>query len=211
MIDDSQASAKPTGYEDLLGDFGPQLFDGYCSEPIGWGFKVTSWVGEERWAELHKLGSVECLNWEPPARGEYALITKWLTPDEALQKYGEIREFDIGPNGGFRSVTYGDKEFIWHGVKPIFLENIRWDWSSWQRVEEPGCPQGKYWAERRQKCFKDNDGKDLGKSITYIKLRCKKGDFKLSSIDIIPLDICDRCQVVSSLNIYRPPTSALPT
>lgn len=197
MIDDLKASVKPAEFEDVLGDFGPQLFDGYCAEPIGWGFKVTSWVGEERWAELQKQGSLECLNWKPPAHGEYALITKWLTPDDALQKYGEVTDFDIGPNGGFRSVTYGDKKFLWQGVRPSFLSNVRWDWSSWQRVEEPKCPQDKNWAECRKKTFKDNEGNDIGRSIDYMKLRCEKGEFKLGSDDEIrPRELCEDCPLL---------------
>jgi len=35
-----------------------------------------------------------------------------LTRNEAIEKYGEITDMKIGPRGGHRSVTYGDKMFL---------------------------------------------------------------------------------------------------
>jgi hypothetical protein len=31
----------PVGFEDALSPFGPCIFDGYCGEPIAWGYKIT--------------------------------------------------------------------------------------------------------------------------------------------------------------------------
>jgi hypothetical protein len=67
-------NVKPAGFEDVLGDFGPQLYDQGCDEPVAWGFEITSYLGRERWEELKKLGPVEYGGWNSGAGcGEYAL------------------------------------------------------------------------------------------------------------------------------------------
>ena len=44
----------------------------------------------------------------------------WLigTGDNAIKKYGKITNEELGPRGGFRSVTFGDKKFISRKVAP---------------------------------------------------------------------------------------------
>jgi hypothetical protein len=95
----------PKEFEDCLGPFGPQLFDGWCGEPIGWGFKITKHVGEERWGKLGEHGSLEC------AYPSWFLITKKLTREEAIEKYGPVTDEELGPRGGWKNVTFGEKKF----------------------------------------------------------------------------------------------------
>lgn len=103
----------PVGFEDALGDFGPQLYDGYCGEPIAWGFPITKYLGTERWEELKQLGAVEYGSWDSHAgRGRYYFITRWLTREEAEQTYGPVTEEEYGPQGGWKSVVFGDKRFL---------------------------------------------------------------------------------------------------
>jgi|SRR3972149_7120566 len=96
---------KPKGYEYCLGEYGPQLFDALCGEPVMWGFEITRRVGDEVWKELSGLGYLECSypNWY--------LITKKLTREEAIEKYGKITNEKFGPKGGWKSVMFGKKEF----------------------------------------------------------------------------------------------------
>lgn len=98
---------KPAEYADAFSDYGPVLFDGYCGEPVAWGFEITRWLGEERWADLTRYGKPECIR-----EGKWCLVTRWVTPREALEKYGALGETETGPRGGFRSAQYGDKKFV---------------------------------------------------------------------------------------------------
>src|SRR3990167_965684 len=106
---------KPKGYENDLSEYGPQIYDGYCGEPIGWGFKILNHLGEERFNGLYKFGDLECVNGEH-LQSIWSLIVKHLTREEAAEKYGAITNEEFGPRGGFRSVTFGDKKFISRGM-----------------------------------------------------------------------------------------------
>jgi hypothetical protein len=100
-----EENKKPVGYEDDLGEYGPQLYDGWCGEPISWGFQIINHLGDERFSNLHKYGALECCypNWY--------LITKKLNREEAIEKYGKVTNEEFGPRGGWKSVTFGDKKF----------------------------------------------------------------------------------------------------
>lgn len=103
----------PEGYEDALGSYGPVLFDGYCGEPVGWGFPIKRWLSEETFRGLGAYGRLECLR-----PGEWVLVVRWLTEEEAVQKYGSVTKTEVGPRGGFRSITYGDKKFVHRQMRP---------------------------------------------------------------------------------------------
>ncbi|MFI6958218.1 hypothetical protein ACIBJI_32710 [Nocardia sp. NPDC050408] len=79
---------------------GGVLYDGWCGEPVAWA-RVGEPVIEQEWTEHG-----------------YLAITGRLSPTEAVRKYGPITEVELGRNGGFRSVTYGDKKFICRFVDP---------------------------------------------------------------------------------------------
>ena len=96
---------KPKGYENDLGDYGPQLYDSDCGEPISWGFKILHHLGEERFRALYKFGLLEC------SYPTWFLIVKKLTREEAIKKYGEITNEEFGPRGGWKSVIFGKKQF----------------------------------------------------------------------------------------------------
>ena len=63
-------------------------------------------MGEENFRKLGKFGYLECIY------PTWFLITKKLTIKEAVEKYGTITELAVGPRGGFKSVTFGEKKFI---------------------------------------------------------------------------------------------------
>lgn len=101
---------KIEGYENDLGEYGPQLFDSYCGEPIEWGFKILRRLDEERFNNLRKFGDISyghSSNIPTPF-----LIVKRLTKEEAIEKYGPITKQEFGPRGGFRTITFGDKTFM---------------------------------------------------------------------------------------------------
>lgn len=94
----------PEKFKEYLGGYGEQIYDSNCGEPIGWGHMITRHLGENLWGELSQYGDMHCCypNW--------FLITKWLTREEAKKKYGPDKE-ELGPRGGFKSLTFGDKTF----------------------------------------------------------------------------------------------------
>jgi hypothetical protein len=102
---------KPIGYEDDLSDYGPQITDGNCGKTIGWGFGIVRYLGQDKFSGLGRFGSMECLQGEH-LESHWFVITDWLTPEEAIQEYGPVRQLVLGPQKGFRSVTYGEKTFI---------------------------------------------------------------------------------------------------
>jgi len=89
----------------MMGSFAPQLFDGTCGEPIGWGYKILEYLGDENRHEIQKYGILHCCypNWY--------LITKKISREEAEKTYGKITNEEFGPRGGWRSATFGDKTF----------------------------------------------------------------------------------------------------
>ena len=108
---------KPPGCEDDLSDYGPQIVDGYCGKTIGWGFAIVRYLGQERFDALGKAGSLECVQGEH-LEPHWYVITDWLTPEEAVQEYGPVKELVLGPLKGFRSVTYGEKKFASNRLDP---------------------------------------------------------------------------------------------
>lgn len=79
---------------------GEVLYDGWCGEPIAWARVGEPVIGLE-WTEHGRLA-----------------VTGWLSPAEAVRKYGPITEVVLGRNGGFKSVTYGGKKFVAKCVDP---------------------------------------------------------------------------------------------
>ena len=107
-------SEMPTDLRSFFGGYGPQFHDGYCGEPIAWGYKVIARMGEERWSKASQYGRLECNH----GTGDWYLITQALTPDEARAQHGEITNIELGPRGGFRSVTFGSKKFASKRLDP---------------------------------------------------------------------------------------------
>ena len=70
------------------------LWDGYCSEPIAW---VA--IGEPVIGSMYDGAGM-------------VAYTHLLTADEAINVYGPINEWVVGPQGGFRRACFGDTIFI---------------------------------------------------------------------------------------------------
>lgn len=98
---------KPLGYENYLSGYQMVLVDGWCGEPVAWGFKIIHYLGDDLFNKLGQHGKLHCV--QP---GSWVLIKKTLTRQEALEKYGAITEEIYGPRGGWKSVTFGEKKFI---------------------------------------------------------------------------------------------------
>lgn len=111
---------KPKGYEDALGEFGPQLFDSYSGEPVAWGFRIIRHLGD-KFDALRLFGKLEC------SYPDWFLITKELTFKEAIEKYGKVTSMVTGPRGGFRKITFGETEFSSKRLAPNFREGERVD------------------------------------------------------------------------------------
>lgn len=112
---------KPKGYEDSLGEYRVCLVDGYCGEPIAWGYKIIRHLGQERFSALRRTYHLEC------AYPNWYVITKALGHKQAKKKYGKITAQERGPRGGWKSVTFGEKTFIDRYVAPerqSFIDHI---------------------------------------------------------------------------------------
>lgn len=96
---------KPEGFGMELGAYDAVIFDGYCGEPVGWGFRLLRHIGEERFNELRKFGELECLY------PDWYLVVKKLSREQAIELYGEITAEEFGPRGGWKSTTFGIKKF----------------------------------------------------------------------------------------------------
>jgi hypothetical protein len=105
----SETPKLPEGCEPYLGRFGPVIYDAGCGKPIAWGFPIVRRVNDpEKWGAIARHGTLECIG---ALRPEWVLVTRYLSPAEAAVEYGEVTALDLGPRGGFRSVTYGATRF----------------------------------------------------------------------------------------------------
>jgi hypothetical protein len=97
----------------MFGAYGPQIIDSFSGEPIGWGHKLLAHLGD-RFEELSDYGDPEYTR----QTDQWLLITRWLTPSEARAKYGEVTNLEVGPRGGFKSVTFGSTRFLTKRLDP---------------------------------------------------------------------------------------------
>ncbi|WP_141731179.1 hypothetical protein [Oligoflexus tunisiensis] len=91
--------------------YGIVVTDRSAGEPVAWGYNIRPGViiGETMWAEIAaKYGTWVCLD---PITRQWALVTKFLTLEEARIKYGDGVEIELGPRGGFRGMTVGKTRF----------------------------------------------------------------------------------------------------
>jgi hypothetical protein len=80
--------------------------DGWCGEPIMWGRYIVKRLGEEEFTAVRQKHNVQYID------GNWMVIEKVLTRDEAITKYGEVTNEEFGVRGGWKSVTFGNKKFI---------------------------------------------------------------------------------------------------
>src|SRR5690348_13026377 len=82
-----QSDPIPEKYLRYLGSYEAFLFDSWCGEPIAWGRRgsVTR-IGEKLFDEIGAYGEWHFIQ----PHGPWVLVHRWLTPDEAREKYGRI-------------------------------------------------------------------------------------------------------------------------
>jgi hypothetical protein len=102
----------PAAFADCLGPFRAVGFDGYCGQPVDWGFPVTRRVGEERWAMLGREGDLQYIG------DRWALVVLSLTPEIARTVYGPVTHEERGPRGGWRWAQYGETRFMSRRLDP---------------------------------------------------------------------------------------------
>lgn len=88
------------------------LNDSLSGEPVGWGWPVIGRMGEELWNEAQGYGQMVY------DHGQWFLIHRTLTREEAIKKYGPITNEEYGPRGGWKSVTFGSTLFKHKCLKP---------------------------------------------------------------------------------------------
>lgn len=95
-----------------FGVFGEKIFDSHCGEVIGWGYTPTSHLGEILFQACGEYGSWVC------CYPSWYLITKFLTPEAAIEKYGKLTKVVTGIRGGWRKAIYGEKVFSSERLDP---------------------------------------------------------------------------------------------
>jgi hypothetical protein len=111
----SAPGEKPAGFEEDLGPYEPVMFGDDGSEPFAWGHRLLTRLGPDRWAALGEQGRLQCFGSILSPR--WFLITRLLSPAEAAEKWGPP-SVELGPRGGFRSVSYGGKKFSSRDMDP---------------------------------------------------------------------------------------------
>lgn len=81
------------------------LFDSWCWEPVSWWYPILKHLWDDLWQEVSKLGKMEC------CYPKWFLITKSLTRQEAIEKYGEQKEIERWPRWWFKTITFWEKKF----------------------------------------------------------------------------------------------------
>ena len=104
---------KPKAFEKELSVYEAVLFDGWCGEPVAWGFKIRCYLGNDRFDELRNYGNLEYCD-----INVWALVIKTLTRKKAIEKYGSITDETFGPRGGWKSTTFGENKFVSKFLKP---------------------------------------------------------------------------------------------
>jgi hypothetical protein len=107
----------PSELQAYLNAYGVQARDGFCGEPVFWGYEINRRCEEDVWSQLSRLGPLECID-RDPSNTRWALVTKYLTREEAEKQYGPITNEEFGPRGGWRSVTFGNKKFMSKALRP---------------------------------------------------------------------------------------------
>jgi hypothetical protein len=98
-------TTRPREFDDVLSDYGPCSYDASCGEPVRWGFRIKTRLGQDRLAQLSQYGEIKFIG------GAWFVVTKTLTRAAARKAYGECKGDEYGPKGGWKSVTFGDKRF----------------------------------------------------------------------------------------------------
>lgn len=80
----------------------------YCGEPVAWGRDSLS-----KDEDLKPGESKECIQtgYDFGQSWKWVIVEKYLTREEAIEKYGPITDEPIGPRGGWKYVVFGDKKF----------------------------------------------------------------------------------------------------
>ncbi len=106
----------PPFLKKYLGDYGVCFVDSTCGEPLAWGYPIEGRLGQKLWGFIDLFGEAECVN--GGYTSQWFLVRDKLTVNEAKKKYGKITNTELGPRGGYRSVTFGDKKFTSRQLDP---------------------------------------------------------------------------------------------
>ena len=101
----------PDEFKDVLGRYSCVATD--LGKPVAYGFPVIRHMSEARFNDLYKYGRPICIS-----MGNWVLATDILTPQQAVELYGTVTAINLGPQGGWRSATYGTSTFQWKDMDP---------------------------------------------------------------------------------------------
>lgn len=116
---ENNEKVKPEGYEKTLSDFDVVARDSSSNEPIAWGFTIISKMDEERFTSLRSSHDVVCFGGTPP---RWVVVSKWLTAEEAVERYGAVTKIVNGPRGAWKSTTYGATTFTSRHMAPAAMQ-----------------------------------------------------------------------------------------
>ncbi len=114
----SERSTQINEKFDGLGSFRSVLHEDEL--PIAWGHEILRHLGEEKFAALRQYGKPEVI--ERGWNCKWALVTVALDPPTAVKLLGRVTDLELGPRGGYRSVTYGVMKFYSRQLDPRKFE-----------------------------------------------------------------------------------------
>lgn len=118
----NNAQAILVSYSQYLGPLEPIQRDEFCNEFVGWGHKLIKHMGDPLYGmfygDVSKCADCRVARLGSGMYAPYGLILKELTRDAAIAKYGPVTAEVFGPQGGFKSVTFGETKFTSKVFRP---------------------------------------------------------------------------------------------
>lgn len=94
-----------TDYKNFFSDKISELLDLECKKPFAFGYKMKDKCSLEIFEKIKKENDTEFYD------GAIYIIHKRLSRIEAIELYGDITNEEIGPKGGWKSITFGNTKF----------------------------------------------------------------------------------------------------
>jgi hypothetical protein len=187
----------PPLLHNLFGPYEPVILE--SGEPVAWGFIPKGHLGENIWESAKEHGTwlvigrgVEALMYGGHA--DWALITRWLTPEEAEKKFGRVTNLNLGPSNGFRSVTYGSKTFHSNWLQPTAEMAKRF----WSRTKVA-------WVIRVSIRLKTDEPKSLAywRGNDFVAYLRSLAEFKTLQADVCEIMLREGWSLVDSMTFER--------
>jgi hypothetical protein len=100
----------PNSLRKYLGPYSACVFDTLSGECVAWGHTVNRSASKEILDQLKEHGEMAYLL-NNQLEKVWCLITRSLTIEEAINRYGKIKKIQVGSRGGYKTITFGNTTF----------------------------------------------------------------------------------------------------